>query len=51
MAAVPALIRALADADEYVRMNAVESLKHFARGRDFGQDAAAWLRWWQSRQS
>lgn len=49
--AVPALIGALADADEYVRMNAVESLKHFARGRDFGQDAAAWLRWWQSRQS
>lgn len=49
-AAVPALIAALADADEYVRMNAVESLKHFARGRDFGQDAAAWTRWWQGRQ-
>ena len=48
--AVPALIGALADPDEYVRMNAVESLKRFARGRDFGQDAAAWRRWWQSRQ-
>ncbi|MEO8552380.1 MAG: HEAT repeat domain-containing protein [Kofleriaceae bacterium] len=48
--AVPALIGVLADADEYVRLNAVESLKQLARGRDFGQDAAAWTRWWQSRQ-
>jgi HEAT repeat protein len=48
--AVPALISALADGDEVVRANAAESLRHFARGRDFGQDAAAWSRWWQSRQ-
>jgi HEAT repeat protein len=48
--AVPALISALADSDEVVRANAAESLRHFGRGRDFGQDAAAWSRWWQSRQ-
>jgi HEAT repeat protein len=47
--AVPALIAALADSDEYVRMNAVESLRSFARGRDFGTDAAAWQRWWTTR--
>ncbi len=49
-AAVPALIAALGDADDVVRANAVESLRHFARGRDFGTDAVAWQRWWQSRQ-
>jgi HEAT repeat protein len=49
MISVPALIGALADADEVVRGNAHESLHAFARGRDFGQDAAAWQRWWQSR--
>ena len=49
MTAVPALIKALGDADEVARSNAHESLRAFARGRDFGQDAAAWLRWWQSR--
>jgi hypothetical protein len=49
-AAVPALITALGDADEVVRGNALASLRHFARGRDFGTDAAAWQRWWQSRQ-
>ncbi len=48
-AAVPALIAALADSDEYVRSNAVESLRSFARGRDFGTDAAAWQRWWSTR--
>lgn len=48
-AAVPSLIAALADRDEVVRSNAIESLRSFARGRDFGQDAAAWQRWWQSR--
>jgi HEAT repeat protein len=48
--AVPALIGALGDADEVVRADAAESLRHFARGRDFGQDAAAWSSWWQSRQ-
>jgi HEAT repeat protein len=49
--AVPALITALRDADDVVRADAAESLRHFARGRDFGQDAAAWSSWWQSRQS
>jgi hypothetical protein len=48
--AVPALIGALGDADEQVRSNAHESLHAFARGRDFGQDAGAWQRWWQSRE-
>lgn len=48
--AVPSLIAALGDGDEVVRANAAESLRRFARGRDFGQDAAAWSRWWQSRQ-
>lgn len=47
--AVPALIGALGDTDDVVRADAAESLRHFARGRDFGQDAAAWSRWWQSR--
>jgi len=47
--AVPALIKALSDEDEYVRMQAADSLKLFARGRDFGQDAGAWQAWWQAR--
>ncbi|MEO8703955.1 MAG: HEAT repeat domain-containing protein [Kofleriaceae bacterium] len=47
--AVPALIRALGDADDYVRAAAVDSLKARSRGRDFGSDAAAWQAWWQSR--
>jgi HEAT repeat protein len=47
--AVPALIRALGDADEYVRGNALEALKARSRGRDFGTDAGAWQAWWQSR--
>jgi hypothetical protein len=46
--AIPALIRALADADEYVRDNAHTGLKSRARGRDFGMDAGAWQAWWQS---
>ena len=46
--AVPALIEALADADEVVRSNALESLRARSRGRDFGTDATAWRRWWQS---
>lgn len=49
--AVPALISALADTDEYVRGNAVEALRHLARGRDYGTDANAWRSWWQSRRS
>jgi hypothetical protein len=48
--AVPALIAALRDADDVVRADAAEALRHFGRGRDFGQDAAAWASWWQSRQ-
>jgi HEAT repeat protein len=47
--AVPALIGALADGDELVRSNAHDTLHQLARGRDFGLDAGAWQRWWQSR--
>ena len=47
--AVPALIGALGDADEYVRSNAVEALRARSRGREFGLDAAAWRAWWQAR--
>jgi hypothetical protein len=47
--AVPALIRALGDADEYVRSNALESLRLRSRGRDFGTDAGAWQSWWQAQ--
>lgn len=47
--AMPALIDALADADEVVRANALEALRLRARGRDFGSDAGAWRSWWQSR--
>lgn len=47
--AMPALIRALADADEIVRANVLESLRARSRGRDFGSDAGAWTAWWQSR--
>ncbi len=48
-AAVPALIGLLGDADEYVRSNALESLRARSRGRDFGADAAAWRAWWDAR--
>ena len=47
--AVPALIRALGDAEPQVRSNAVDALRLRARGRDFGSDAAAWQAWWQAR--
>jgi hypothetical protein len=45
--AVPALITALADEDQYVRSQALDSLKARSRGRDFGTDAAAWRAWWE----
>ncbi|HWO18289.1 MAG TPA: HEAT repeat domain-containing protein [Kofleriaceae bacterium] len=48
-AAVPALLGLLGDADEYVRSNALESLRARSRGRDFGTDAAAWRAWWAAR--
>lgn len=47
--AVPILIRTLADSDAHVRECAHDSLKARARGRDFGEDAAAWRAWWTSR--
>ena len=47
--AIPTLIALLGDADEYVRSNALESLRARSRGRDFGTDAGAWRAWWQSR--
>lgn len=47
--AVPALIRALGDSEPRVRENALETLRTWTRGRDFGTDAAAWQSWWQSR--
>jgi HEAT repeat protein len=47
--AVPALIRALGDSDEYVRLQALDALRARSRGRDFGTDAGAWQNWWQSR--
>ena len=47
--AVPLLIGMLADSDAHVRDSAHDSLKARARGRDFGEDAAAWRAWWQGR--
>lgn len=47
--AIPALIRALGDDDEYVRDNARNGLRGLSRGRDFGADAGAWQAWWQAR--
>ena len=47
--AVPALIGALSDSEPRVRDNALETLRTWTRGRDFGTDAAAWRAWWQSR--
>jgi hypothetical protein len=44
--AVPALIGALGDDDQWVRSQALDSLKARSRGRDFGTDAAAWRGWW-----
>jgi HEAT repeat protein len=44
--AVPALITALGDDDQWVRSQALDSLKARSRGRDFGTDAAAWRAWW-----
>ncbi len=47
--AVPALIGALGDADPRVRELAHGSLTARSRGRDFGQDRAAWQAWWTAR--
>ncbi|MFN0252442.1 MAG: HEAT repeat domain-containing protein [Kofleriaceae bacterium] len=47
--AVPALIAALGDAEARVREVARDSLVARSRGRDFGEDRAAWQAWWQSR--
>lgn len=46
--AIPALTASLSDQDEYVRLQALDSLKLLSRGRDFGTDAGAWRAWWQS---
>jgi hypothetical protein len=48
-AAVPRLIAALADEDQWVRSNAGDSLRNIADGEDFGHDAAAWTRWWSAQ--
>lgn len=45
--AVPTIIEALEDSDEWVRYNAAEALRHISRGRDFGRDRAAWEAWWR----
>jgi HEAT repeat protein len=47
--AVPALITALGDPEARVREVARDSLVARSRGRDFGEDRAAWQAWWQSR--
>ena len=47
--AIPLLIRALSNEDEYVRDNAITGLRTLSRGRDFGLDANAWQSWWQTR--
>jgi hypothetical protein len=47
--AIPALIGALRDSDPLARSNAHDSLRTFARGRDFGDDTGAWSSWWQAR--
>jgi hypothetical protein len=47
--AIPLLIRALSDSDEYVRDNAINGLRSRSRGRDFGTDAGAWQSWWQAQ--
>jgi HEAT repeat protein len=47
--AMPALITALRDTDENTRTNAHESLRSLARGRDLGDNADAWQRWWNER--
>jgi hypothetical protein len=47
--AVPALIAALGDPEARVRAIARDSLVARSRGRDFGEDRAAWQAWWQSR--
>jgi hypothetical protein len=49
--AVPALIEALGDGEQWVRYNANEQLRALARGRDYGEDAAAWSRWWAQEQA
>ncbi|MBI2891524.1 MAG: HEAT repeat domain-containing protein [Nitrospirae bacterium] len=45
--AVPPIIEALEDSDEWVRNNAAEALRHISRGRDFGLNRAAWEAWWR----
>lgn len=47
--AVPALIAALGDSESRIREVARDSLMARSRGRDFGEDRAAWQAWWQSR--
>jgi hypothetical protein len=47
--AIPALVAALGDDDQWVRSNARDSLRQLANGRDFGEDAAAWTAWWGGR--
>lgn len=44
--AVPALLDALGDPDEWVRYNAAEALTYISRGRNFGSDRGEWEAWW-----
>jgi hypothetical protein len=48
MDAVPELIEALDDGNEYVRAAAEGSLKAIT-GQDFGKDAKQWQEWWKGR--
>lgn len=44
--AVPALIQALSDSNATVKSNAKTALKSIT-GKDFGDDIAAWQKWWE----
>lgn len=49
--ALPALLAALRDTDEYVRDQARQSLVHLSDGPDLGLDRDAWQRWFSEHRS